>query len=288
MHEQIERRVAKLMGARPVDFRPASGGYTSALRGVVSFGDGRSAFVKAATDELTVGWLRTENAVYAHLNRSLGAVDFLPTVLGWDDDGARPLLLLEDLSGAHWPPPWEPGMVQRVTALLSRLRAAPPMPGMASLESHRDDLCGWREVAQDPGPFLSLGLCSADWLVSALPALQAAERAVRLGGGDFLHLDVRSDKLCFLPDRTVLVDWNWACVGNGLFDLAAWLPSLHAEGGPAPETILPGQPEMAAALSGFWAARAGLPRPVARQAVLLSQLKTALPWAARALGLAPV
>lgn len=111
-------------------------------------------------------------------------------------------------------------------------------------------------------------------------------QARRLAGDDILHLDIRNDNLCFTPDRTILVDWNWACVGNGEFDLASWLPSLHSEGGPPPESLLPDAPEMAAALSGFWAARAGLPRPEARQTVLMSQLRAALPWAARALGLA--
>ena len=272
------------MGAKLFRFRAARGGYTTAHRGVVTFDSGQSAFVKAATDEMTAAWLRTEYAVYSHLVTSPG-VDFLPEVLGWNDDGLYPILILEDLSGAHWPPPWEPGLVERVQEVLLRLRRVPPMPDMVSLESHRDDLCGWRKVASDPAPFLSLGLCSPSWLEVALPTLTAAEAGARLAGDDFLHLDIRSDNLCFTSNRTILVDWNWACVGNGEFDLASWLPSLHFEGGPPPESLLPAAPEMAAALSGFWAARAGLPRPEARQAVLMSQLRAALPWAVRALGI---
>lgn len=282
----LDRRIADLMRARPLRFQAARGGYTTAHRGVVTFNSGQSAFVKAATDEMTAAWLRTEYAVYSHLAAAPGK-DFLPKVLAWDDDGSRPILILEDLSAAYWPPPWEPGLVERVQEVLSRLRRVPPMPDMVSLEGHRDDLCGWRKVAEDPAPFLSLNLCSSSWLDAALPTLTAAEAGVRLAGDDFLHLDIRSDNLCFTPDRTILVDWNWACVGNGEFDLAAWLPSLHSEGGPLPESLLPDAPEMAAALSGFWAARAGLPRPEARQTVLMSQLKAALPWATRALGLEP-
>ena len=135
--------------------------------------------------------------------------------------------------------------------------------------------------------FSRSGCAALPWLDAALPTLVAAEAGARLAGEDFLHLDVRSDNLCFTSDRTILVDWNWACVGNGEFDLASWLPSLHSEGGPPPESLLADAPEMAAALSGFWAARAGLPRPEARQTVLMSQLRAALPWAARALGLGP-
>jgi hypothetical protein len=44
--------------------------------------------------------------------------------------------------------------------------------------------------------------------------------------------------ICFLGERVVLVDWNWACRGHGAVDVAAWLPSLHLEGGPRPDTIL--------------------------------------------------
>jgi hypothetical protein len=70
--------------------------------------------------------------------------------------------------------------------------------------------------------------------------------------------------------------------------VAAWLPSLHAEGGPAPEAILPDEPEAASLIAGFFAARAGLPPPPTAPLlgeVRLRQLRAALPWAVRALGL---
>lgn len=73
-------------------------------------------------------------------------------------------------------------------------------------------------------------------------------------------------------------------------DIAAWPPSLEAEGGPPPERILPGEPEAAALVSGFFAARAGLPAPTTAprvRTVQLAQLRTALPWATRELDLPP-
>ena len=51
-------------------------------------------------------------------------------------------------------------------------------------------------------------------------------------GEAFLHLDVRSDNICIADGRAVLVDWNWASLGNPRVDLAFWLPSLSHEGGP--------------------------------------------------------
>jgi len=272
-----------MVGAAPVRWEPVHTGYTAAGRWIARLGDGSSVFVKAATSGQTAAWLREEHRIYQAVRGR-----FLPVIQGWEDEDDRPLLLLEDLSGAHWPPPWSPEQVERLLGALSEMAASPPPAGLPRLEDWRDELCGWSRVAADPRPFLSLGLCTRSWLDRALPALVVAERAARLEGDGLLHLDVRSDNVCFAGDRAVLVDWNWACVGNPRFDVAAWLPSLHAEGGPAPEAILPDEPELAAAISGFFACKAGLPpgdvSPRVRS-LQRRQLATALPWAARALSL---
>jgi aminoglycoside phosphotransferase (APT) family kinase protein len=149
-------------------------------------------------------------------------------------------------------------------------------------------------VAADPEPFLSLGFCSPDWLHDHLSTLAAASAIAEIEGTSLLHFDVRSDNLCLRDGRAVLVDWNSACVGNPLLDIASWLPSLEAEGGPAPHLILPdetlGLPAIASLLAGYFCARAGLPpipqAPHARPLQLM-QSRTALPWAARLLDLPP-
>jgi hypothetical protein len=232
----LPERIARLRGVRP-PFRWESvhGGYTRAERWVVAFEDGSSVFVKAATDDATAGWLRQEHRIYSSLSG-----DFMPELLGWED-GDRPVLLLEDLSGGHWPPPWDREKVDAVLAMLARLRSSPAPPHLPALAENWKGLVSWPRVAEDPQPFLNLGLCSPEWLDRHLPALIAAEAAARLDGGDLLHLDVRSDNLCFHNGRVKLVDWNWACVGNGAIDIAGWLPSLCCEGGPAPETVLRGE-----------------------------------------------
>jgi hypothetical protein len=105
-----------------------------------------------------------------------------------------------------------------------------------------------------------------------------------------VHLDVRSDNLFMTGRGAVLVDWNHACLSNPLLDVGFWLPSLRAEGGPIPDEILGDSPDVAAWVSGFFAARAGLPSlpqaPLVRQ-VQLQQLWPALAWAIRALDLPP-
>jgi hypothetical protein len=216
---------------------------------------------------------------------------FLPRMLGWDDDGERPVIALEDLSDAHWPPPWTTDHVDAVLACLAEVATTPPPPDLPRAADSQFDFQGWIEIEDDPEPFLALGLCSSAWLDDALPILRFATEIAPLDGDALMHFDVRSDNLCIRNGRAVLIDWNFACVGNPVADVACWLPSLHAEGGPAPDEILPdGVAELAALLAGYFAAHAARPEiPEAPhvRTLQLRQAGTALPWAARALDLPP-
>jgi aminoglycoside phosphotransferase (APT) family kinase protein len=246
--------------------------------------------VKIAAFDYTAEWLRREHHVYA----ALDGQPFLPRVLGWDDDGLAPALALEDLSRALWPPPWDGVRIDAALATLASVHATPPPEGVPPAVESQFGLDGWPDVAADPQPFLSLGLCSPGWLHDHLPVLSDASAAAEIQGTSFLHFDVRGDNLCLRDGGAVLVDWNNACVGNAMMDTASWLPSLEAEGGPAPQVILPdespGLPAIASLLAGYFCARAGLPpipqAPHARPLQLM-QAKTSLPWAARLLDLPP-
>lgn len=228
--------------------------------------------------------MRQEQSIYASVR---GA--FLPRCLAWDDDGRSPLLVLEDLSHGFWPPPWSSARVDAVLAALDLIHgtAAPAR----TWEKARFATMGcWQAVASDPDPFLALGLVSRAWLEGALPSLRAAEARVETEGSCLIHFDVRSDNICLVEGRALLVDWNCACLGNPELDLGFWLPSLAAEGGPEPESLLPDAGHVASWVSGFFAARAGQPliphAPRVREVQRL-QLDTALPWAVRSLDLPP-
>jgi Ser/Thr protein kinase RdoA (MazF antagonist) len=214
---------------------------------------------------------------------------FLPRLINWNDDGERPILVLEDLTGAYWPPPWRDGDVELVGKALDDLHATEAPAGLPRLTL--DELHTWREVEADPAPFLGLGLCSAEWLAEALPELLRATDRCEVGGDAFAHLDTRSDNICIVESGAKLVDWNWAGLGNPLVDLAFWLPSLFAEGGPPPTEILADAGDLPAIVSGFFAPIAGLPPPAGAPTVRplqLVQLKVALPWAVEVLGLPPL
>lgn len=282
----IEERIAELAG-QPVESVAdiAGRGYTPARRLHVTFADGTTAFAKVAVNESTAEGLAAEHVVYSQVEG-----DFLPRFLGYDA-GDPPVLLLEDLTDAHWPPPWPEGGIAAVSRVLDMLATIWPPQGVPPVDDFREELTnGWALVEQDPGPFLSFGLCSADWLADVLPALRDSAERAPIAGESLIHFDVRSDNIALLGERAVLVDWNWACIGNPLLDRAAWAPSLHIEGGPSPEEVVPDSPPaFPALLAGFWAARAGLPPPPGAAPGLrdlqLAQLKVVFPWAVRALGL---
>jgi hypothetical protein len=240
-------RVGDMLGKRPVSWRRTTGGYSRAHRWIVGFEDASSCFMKAGASEFTAGAIRAEfDKVYSQID-----AEFLAGVIAYEDDAASPLLLLEDLSRGHWPPPWSAKHVRQVLDALSLVHAIePPSPLQAFDREKWLDEASWRTVGPDPLPFLSLGLCTEGWLNRALPVLMDAADNALCDGNSFLHLDVRSDNLCLLGTRTVLVDWNWATTGNALLDAAFWLPSLSAEGGPIPEAVMPGQPELASSYPG--------------------------------------
>ena len=273
-------------GAAPAEVRPVeSRGYaTNSAHWRIELADGRRVFVKVALDENAKEWFRGEHLVYSAVS-----APFIPELLAWHD-GDVTLLAITDLSDAHWPPPWRPGDLDAVLAALDDLHATPAPDGLPPVAAERDWLNGWELVAEDPQPLLSTGLCSRAWLEQALPTLLEAGRTCRIEGEAFLHLDVRSDNLCLRDGQAILVDWNFAHVGNPLLDIVAWLPSLKLEGGPDPWVVVSDSEGLAALLAGFFASRAGLPPPETAPTVRefqRVQAEIALPWAAQELGLTP-
>jgi hypothetical protein len=283
-------RAHRALRARPVAWRPVEAhGALSTRRFLVDLPDGSTAFLKIAALDYVAEWFRDERAAYD----AFEGASFLPRLLGWDDDGVAPLLAIEDLSAARWPPPWGRASIDAVLAAVDEIHDTTPRVPLPTAEERQFGIDSWPDVLEDPAPFLSTGICSPDRLDEHLATLAAASAAARIDGTACLHFDVRSDNLCLRDGRAILVDWNNACIGNRLLDTSAWLPSLQVEGGPPPEEVLAddeGLPEIAALLAGYFCSRAGL--PVIPQAPHVRRLQreqaaTSLPWAARLLGLPP-
>ena len=290
---RLEALVADALGKGPVQWWRPHTGLSPAQRFIVRLADGSSVFVKAAVDPPTEAELRTERALLG------GDAGFLPRLLAWVEEGPRPVLIVEDLSGAHWPADhspvtWLPDQHDILFETLEHVAATRPPISLPAAES--GFVPRWPTLARDAERFLALGLCSARWLRSAIDALTAAEAVVPLAGESLVHGDVRSDNLCFVGKRMVLVDWGSARRGHRHHDLAAALTTLPLEGGPEPFEIFPDGGAWAAyhaarngrrgcrALSGGNGQQA---TPAWLQQVLRRMSAISLDWAVRALDLPP-
>jgi hypothetical protein len=273
----------RLVHARISEWRPIVGGYSSNRRWLVTLDNGQSLFAKEAVNEDTRRWLDLEWRLYEAVT-----ADFMPTYFGWDTTAEFPVLFIDDLSAAEWPPPWTEPKIEAVRAVVERINNTHAPAFVGSLAAEKQRHSGWYEVARSPEGFASLGLASDSWIDANLASLLEAETSAQWEGDELLHLDIRSDNLCFSGSHVKVVDWNLARVGNGAYDLLFWLPSLRLEGGPAPWDVSVEEPEMIAAIAGFFARQAPQPEPWEGSTVRRfqrEQLEVALPWACKALGI---
>jgi hypothetical protein len=276
----VASRVKRIIGRELTLWTSIAGGYTPAQRWAAA-DKSISVFVKCGVTPTTASMLRREILAYEQIR-----AEFMPVLIGSDDDGDTPILVIENLSYAYWPPPWKENSVAQVIDAIAEMHEMHVrLPLYAS--SHHGRASGWHVVAENPGPFLSLGIASADWLDAALPTLISAEAACNPNGDVLTHWDLRSDNICITRQGVKFIDWAEACLSNPKLDLGFWLPSLAHEGGPLPQAVLGDEPEIAAWVSGFFAASAGLPTiadaPFVRR-VQREQLVTALTWAVHSLG----
>jgi hypothetical protein len=284
LEDSLAVRVEALLGDGLVAAQPARGGYSSAQRWLVRGRGGRAAFAKIGATPVSAMNLRREAAVYERL-----VLPCMPDVYGWDD-GSPPILLLSDLSGNVGPPPWTADRVDRVLQVIDSVHSASALlPQYAEVQDASEDW--WGRLAATPEPFLRLNVVPSEWFHRNVELLAASARTVSCAGSSVTHYDLRSDNFCFASTHTYLVDWSLACLGNARVDLALFLPGLAAEGGPRPEVVLPADPAVASWVAGFFAWHASKPHiPTAPgvRTMQRRQLESALPWAARELGLEPL
>ena len=156
-------------GVPSSSWRQVVAGHTHAEKWLVELDDGRAVFVKAALEPSARPQVEREAALLESV-----AAPYMPYVHGSSTEDGWAVLVLEDLSRAHWPPPYN----DRGEALLESLRhvaATPPPPGLARRPEGRPFGTYWQRIADDPEPVLAHGLFSATWLEEAQPILHAAE-----------------------------------------------------------------------------------------------------------------
>jgi hypothetical protein len=106
----LRNRIEKILGEPVNSTQRVQDGYTPAIR-LLCQTDRASFFVKVGATPLTSQYLQREAQVY---QRVLG--EFMPNMIGWEDHESAPMLIMEDLSSYHWPPPWKEWQVDFVLA----------------------------------------------------------------------------------------------------------------------------------------------------------------------------
>jgi hypothetical protein len=171
-------------------------GLTAAVTGVVTLDDGRTAFVKRATDHETRESLLVEAEVLLRLD-GLHA----PRLLDVLDEGTA--IVVEDLSHATWPPPLPPAA--NVFAALETTGAVTPPERVRRMQRSYDP---WDGVTP---PWW---IATPHWWRRALPALRDASTAARFDGSSLVHGDPSPGNMALDGGRLVLVDWGEAACGS--------------------------------------------------------------------------
>jgi hypothetical protein len=277
--------IAAAVGSAPIAWEPLrSGGYTRSRAWRVTTTDGL-VFAKEADDEGSLHMLRREAVVY---NSVTGR--FLPSFVGFADADDHATLAVEFLADAHWPPPYPADVTPLFDALELVAASNPP----SELPAQGPRWSRWERVAADPEPFLSLELCSPEWLDGSIGQLIEAESRAVFEGDELVHNDIYSGNVGFADRGPVLIDWGAAARGSKWADVAQAVLSVRVEGGAVPPFDFPDEGGHAAARAGELAVEAPAPLPdwaepgSTLREDMAGDLAHALRWAAELLELPPV
>ncbi|SFX47474.1 aminoglycoside phosphotransferase family protein [Streptomyces atratus] len=267
----VRSAVEDILGARVVEARSQSGGFSPGVAARVRLADGRRAFVKAVSAETNPSSPDLHRAEARH-TAALPPGTPAPRLLGSYDDGTLVALVLQDIDGRQPRIPWEPAELDRVLAAVGELGTAltpAPFDAPAAAVRKARMFTGWRTLPAegdtsrlDPWAARNLGLLAeleSGWEEPA-------------AGDSLAHSDLRADNILLTDERVVFVDWPHALRAAPWFDLLTMLPCVAAQGGPDPETVFTTHPlgrdadpagvtAVLAALTGYFVASSLKPAP---------------------------
>ncbi len=215
--------------------KPVTGGFTKAKRGVVTLPSGQTVFIKMAVDDMTQAWLEKEIYAYEWLNEH--GDKCAPKMLCSGTDG----LALDDLSSWDWSDTWtHKKVVAAITCMKNLAKLSSQISGYFAKNDHFGpnpwqvhdytvDTYKWVEKSY-PGSHKKLQeLLHDEVFVKRCTELAAHDP---WQGNDLVHFDARSDNFAYNEneDRGVLVDWNWASLGNATFDINGMLINVQKSG----------------------------------------------------------
>ncbi len=228
--EWIREPIEEITGQRVTKVRDARGetrGLSPAIKRVIEFADDTSAFAKVANRPRICEALDHEIEVYDEFQ-----APFMPTKVGHAVCSEGTILLLENLENAKWPPPWTDEQVTAVGQMLADLAAvsAPEwLTWMDGTTYGSDDT--WAVVRANLASLVSLEIASSDWLDKNLRRISEAAKLAPTVGTTLVHMDVRSDNICFTQRGPVLLDWASTRLGHHRLDHHHFAVTLYTETG---------------------------------------------------------
>jgi hypothetical protein len=291
VRDAIEERI----GGRVVEALTQPGGFSPGLAARLRTSDGRRCFVKAVSEKAnpdTPDIHRREAVVVAGLPPDAA----VPRLLWTYDQGGWVALGFTDIDGRTPAQPWLPRELDMVVTGLHRLHemlTPSPVDSSSAAQAFATHIRGWDELQSTH----AVGLDS--WSARNLERLVELEASApaMLSGRTLLNFDVRADNILIAGDRVFFVDWPWARIGPPFIEWLALAPSVHMQGGPAPEELLrrvpiAGVSEQAinatlTSLTGYFLAYSRRPPPPGIptvRAFQAAQGKVALAWLRMRLG----
>lgn len=211
--------------------KPIERGFSNATRGIVTLADGRTVFVKLASDDSTRQHIQTEIHTYQWLAQA--GYEHMPPLLVASGEG----FALPDLSAWDWEHAWSKAKVDAALAALESLASLPDAD--EHFDSSIYESGSWQDVPDDMAAFAGL----ADETVLSEVALILADKSRHAEyfaafdhkpwqGTELVHYDVRADNFAYdsKAGRGCLVDWNWAGLGNAAFDRTSLLVFVEVSG----------------------------------------------------------
>lgn len=289
----------RALGSAVVAADSMPGGFSPGAACRLRLASGEAAFLKAvsaAANPDSPGFHRREARISAALPDG-APVPRLRDVL---DTGDWVALLFDDVGGRPPATPWQAAELKDVLAALramhEQLTPAPPEVAAPAGAVLRGIMNGWSELSYF-SPTLEGG-GAGPWWQRHLDRLAELESgwAAASAGDTLLHCDLRADNVLITDGGVAFVDWPSACVGAGWLDVAWLAPSVVADGGPPPETLLSwygadvprdALAPVVAGIAGFYTHRARLPAPPGLPTLRAFQEAQAIPargWLQRLTG----
>jgi len=213
-----------------------AGGYTSVRRGVVMLADGVRVFIKIASAQKTIKWLKKEVKAYQILNQA--GYPYIPQLLSFDQENTS--MAIEYMDGASFESTWDGDKLQAMLVIQEELKKYKRYfindPDF-TLESVVNRTVKW-PIILAPGNLevvnvkltkLGINLVLTKEQISGL---QSMHRGWSMHEDTLVHQDLRADNFGYYNKTKSgkLIDWNWLCIGDESLDRTPLFVNMYISG----------------------------------------------------------